>query len=71
MPGSKIEYISIDKLSLLDNNPRKINENPYDAWIVSIAPEGEIGTTDFYDQEADIEGWIEEEMKKYEEEQQS
>ena len=51
------------------NNPRKINEDPYGSWIVAIKPGGELGTEDIFETEADIQNWIQEEMKRYDEEQ--
>lgn len=50
------------------NNPRKISEDPYGSWIVAIEPEEAIGSDELLESEADIKNWIEEEMKRYEEE---
>ncbi len=52
------------------NNPRKINENPYDSWIAKIKPE----TQNFEDEymlekKEDIEKWIHEELKRVEEDE--
>jgi glycine cleavage system H protein len=53
------------------NNPRKISEDPYGSWIVAIQPGEEMGSEDMFESEVEIQNWIEEEMKRYEEEQQS
>lgn len=50
------------------NNPRKINEDPYGAWIIVVKPGVEV--EGLFETEEDIQKWIEEETKKYEEEEQ-
>ena len=52
------------------NNPRKINENPYDSWIAKIKPE----TQNFQDEymlekKEDIKKWIHEEIKRVDEDE--
>ncbi len=51
------------------NNPRKISDDPYDAWIIQIQPEDNNKFDEFLEKEQDIRSWIAEEMKKYEEEE--
>jgi len=60
--GGKI----VDMNQEVINNPRKINEDPYGSWIVAIQPGAE--SEDLLESEADIRNWIEEEMKRYDEE---
>ena len=61
--GGRIVEVNEDVV----NNPRMINEDPYGSWIVAIEPRGELGSADILEEEADIRSWIEEEMKRYDE----
>ena len=52
-------------------NPRLINENPYDSWIVAIKPddpEDGLESEDILKTEEEVSSWISEEMKRLEEE---
>lgn len=53
------------------SNPRRINENPYDAWIVTIQPDVKDGidSANLLEKEKEINDWIQEEIKKFEEEE--
>lgn len=62
------EIISVNQEVI--NNPRKINENPYESWIVSIKPENmNIDTKYILEKKEDIKNWISEEIKRVEEDE--
>jgi glycine cleavage system H protein len=52
------------------NDPIRINKDPYNAWIVEIRPtnfESDLNSDDILDGEEDIRKWIEEELKRLDE----
>ena len=49
------------------NNPRKINDDPYSAWIFSIKPDGPLPSENIISGEDAVKVWIEEEFRKLEE----
>lgn len=51
------------------NDPVKINKDPYDAWIVEIEPtdlEADLQSDEILEGEEKIKSWIEEELKRLE-----
>ncbi len=52
------------------NDPLKINKDPYNAWIVEIKPqdiEKDFGSDDILEGEENIRKWIEDELKRLDE----
>ena len=52
-------------------NPRMVNEKPYDSWLVAIKPdnlEDSLKSEFILETEEEISSWIQEEMKRLEEE---
>lgn len=52
-------------------NPRRINEDPYNSWIVEIQPddlENDLNSRDILKKEEDIREWIEKEVERMEDE---
>ena len=51
-------------------NPRKINDDPYNSWILAIKPNpGEYNKKYILEKEEDIKKWISEELKRVEEDE--
>ena len=51
-------------------NPRKINEDPYNSWIMTIKPEADEDSKKYIlEDEDDIKKWISEELKRVEEDE--
>ena len=51
-------------------NPRKINEDPYNSWIMTIKPEADEDSKKYIlEDENDIKKWISEELKRVEEDE--
>lgn len=62
------EIVSVNQEVI--NNPRKINENPYESWIVSIKPKNmNIDAKYILEKKEDIKNWISEEIKRVEEDE--
>ena len=62
------EIVAINETVL--NNPRMINEDPYDSWIVAVKPddrEAGLRSEHILETEEEISSWISEEMKRLEE----
>ena len=51
-------------------NPRRINDDPYNSWILSIKPKPDDQVNEFIlEKEDDIKKWISEELKRVEEDE--
>jgi glycine cleavage system H protein len=52
------------------NDPIKINKDPYNSWIVEVAPENlesDLGSDEILDSEESIRNWITDELKRMDE----
>ncbi len=62
------EIVSVNKEVI--NNPRLINDNPYESWIVTIKPKNmKVDTRYIIEKEEDIRNWISAEIQRVEEDE--